>query len=211
MYSRSAGVARSYRLPKKPDRELALRLRRGHRHVLGGHRALRRDIPGHLAVGLDEIGIAVGRPVQRVQRRGLELDTLAPGRGDQRQVGGLPVQPVDPHVAEQALGIALAGRQHGRQVRQAGADHDQRPAGLGELVARRAQRGHVGRRNVLHLVDEQRDPDPEVGRHRRGVGQQLGQVDLQVARIGAAADRGDVDAQLRDVPLGAAGRGPRRP
>jgi len=52
-----------------------------------------------------------------------------PGR-EQRQVGGLPVQAIDPRVPEQALGVALARREHSRQVRQARADHDERAAGL---------------------------------------------------------------------------------
>jgi hypothetical protein len=41
-------------------------------------------------------------------------------------------------------------------------------------VAGGAEGGHVGRRNVLHLVDEQGDPDAEIGGHRRGLGEQFG-------------------------------------
>ena len=87
-----------------------------------------------------------------------------------------------------------------------GAHHDQRPVALRQLVAGRAQRRDVRGLHVLHLVDEQRDPDAEVSGHRGGVGQQLGQVDLQVARVGPAAHGRDVDAQLGDDrALGAAG------
>ena len=52
-------------------------------------------------------------------------------------------------------------------------------------------RGHV-----LHLVDEQGDADAQVGGDRGGVGEQLGQVDLEVARVGPAAGGGHVDAEL---------------
>ena len=96
------------------------------------------------------------------------------------------------------------------QVRQAGADHDQRAVALRQFVARRAQRRDVGRRDVLHLVHEERDADAQVGRHRGGVGEQLGEVDLEVAGIGAAADCRGVDAELGDDrrpwPLGIARR-----
>ena len=65
-------------------------------------------------------------------------------------------------------------------MRQARTDHDERAAGLGKLMAGGAQRGYVSRRHVLHLVDEQGDADAEVGRHRGGFGEELGEVDLQV-------------------------------
>ena len=66
-------------------------------------------------------------------------------------------------------------------MRQARAHHDQRPRGLRQFVGGGAQRGHVHRRHVLHLVDEQGDAHAQVGRHGRGVREQLGEVDLQVA------------------------------
>ena len=58
------------------------------------------------------------------------------------------------------------------------------------------QSRYVWRRDVLHFVDEQRDPDAQVGGDRRGVGEQLGQVDFEVPGIGATPRGGHVDAQL---------------
>ncbi len=84
-------------------------------------------------------------------------------------------------------------------MREAGPDHDQRAAGLRQLVASGAERGDVGRAHVLHLVHEQGDAHGEVSRDRGRVGQQLGEVDLEVAGVGAAARRRDVDAQLRRI------------
>ena len=66
-----------------------------------------------------------------------------------------------------------------------------------------AQGGYVAGWDVLHLVDENGDARTEVGGDRCGLGEQLGQVDLQVAGIGAATDGRHVDAQMRDErPLG---------
>jgi hypothetical protein len=72
-------------------------------------------------------------------------------------------------------------------------------------VAGGAQGGHVGGRDVLHLVDEQGDPDPEVPGHRGGLGEQLVQVHLEVAGVGPAALEGGVDAE-RDRDRGPLGQ-----
>ena len=152
---------------EEADGELGLGDRRGHRDVGGGDGGGGGDVPGDLAVGLDEVGVAVGRRVQGVERGRLELDVLPLGRGQQRAVGGLPVEPVDPQVAEQPLGVALGGAQHGRQVGEARADDDQRRALLGELVAGGADGRDVVGLHVLHLVDEQRDAAADVGGHAR--------------------------------------------
>ena len=93
---------------EEPDRELGLGLRRGHRDVAGGDRGGGGDVPGDLAVGLDEVRVAVGRRVEGVEGGRLELDVLPLGRREQRPVGGLAVEPVDAQVAEQPLGVGLA-------------------------------------------------------------------------------------------------------
>ena len=94
---------------------------------------------------------------------------LGLGGHAQREVGGLAVEPVDPLVAEEPLGVGLRGREHRRQVRQPGADDDQRQPGLADLVAGGAERGDVVGPEVLHLVDEDRDPaSPVGGEARRG-------------------------------------------
>ena len=101
----------------------------------------------------------------------------------------------------------MLARQHGRQVRQPGADDDERQAALGDLVARRAERRHVVGAEVLHLVDEDRDAPAHVGGQAADVGEQLDQVDLDVAGVGPAGDGGGVDAGLPAVAqLGAGGR-----
>ena len=71
-----------------------------------------------------------------------------------------------------------------------------------------ARRGrYVGRRHVLHLIDEQGDPDAEVGRDRGGLGEQFREVDLEVTGIRPAALSGHVDAQRHGDrgPLGCLG------
>ena len=50
----------------------------------------------------------------------------------------------------------------------------------------RAERGHVLRRQVLHLVDEDRHPGRHLGGQVGDVAEQLQQVDLDVARVGPA-------------------------
>ncbi len=90
-------------------------------------------------------------------------------------------------------------------MRQAGADDDQRRAGLRQLMARGADRGHIGSTEILHLIDEERDPDADVPRDSGGVAEQLHQIDLDVAGIRPAARRRYVDARLpavADLPAG---------
>ena len=81
---------------------------------------------------------------------------------------------------------------------QAGADHDQRQARLADLVAGGAQRRDVVGAEVLHLVDEDRDPEAAVGGEPAEVGEELDEVDLDVTGVGPAPHRGRVDAR---VPL----------
>ena len=104
------------------------------------------------------------------------------------------------HVAEEPLGVGLRGGQHRGQVRQAGADDDERGAGLGELVAGRAQCRDVVDAQVLHLVDEQRHPDPDVAGELGHHGEQLDEVDLDVAGVGPAGLDGCVDARAASGP-----------
>ena len=73
------------------------------------------------------------------------------------------------------------------------------------FVAGGTEGGHVGRGHILHLVDEQGDPDAQVGRDRGGLGEQFREVDLQVAGICPAALGGHVNAQ-RDGDRGPLGR-----
>ena len=72
--------------------------------------------------------------------------------------------------------------------------------GLPDLVAGGAQRGDVVRAEVLHLVDEHGDALAGVGGQAAEVGQQLDQVDLDVAGVGPAADGRHVDARAPAVP-----------
>ena len=122
-----------------------------------------RDVPGDLAVGLHEVGVAVGqrgrarRAPSVVRRRPRVAGRHGPGA-----LGHLAGEPVDDDVAEQPLGVRLGGGERDRQVRQPGADHDQRGALLADLVAGAAERGELGGGDVLHLVDEERDADAEV-------------------------------------------------
>ena len=88
-------------------------------------------------------------------------------------------------------------------MRQAGAHHDHGKARLADLVAGGTERRHVVRSEVLHLVDEDPDPLAEVGCESADVGEELDQVDLDVAGVRAPPHRGHVDpgtplvAQLR--------------
>ena len=70
-----------------------------------------------------------------------------------------------------------------------------------------AERGDVVGPEVLHLVDEDRDAATLVGSEPAEVGEQLDQVDLDVAGVGPAPDRRRVDAGMPAVPeLGARAR-----
>ena len=84
-------------------------------------------------------------------------------------------------------------------MRQARADDHERRPRLRQLVARRAERRDVVGAEVLHLVDEDGDAALHVRGQRRDLGEQLDEVDLDVAGVGAAGADGDVDAGLPAV------------
>ena len=163
-------------------------------------------VPGRLAVGLDEVGVPARRSAHRGERVLGPGRALPLGRGQQGPLHAGRVEPVDPDVAEEPLGVGLRRRQHTRQVRQPGADQHQRLARLGQLVAGRAERRHVLRRQVLHLVDEHRHPGRHLGGQVGDVGEQLQQVDLDVARVGPADGGHAVDRRCPAVDQLAAAR-----
>ena len=174
-------------------------------------------VPHRLAVGLDEVGVAAGGGVHRGQAVVGELRVLLGGRRAQRPVGGVAGEPVDALVAEEPLGVGLAGAEHRGQVRQARTDDDHRQPRLADLVAGRAERRDVVGPEVLHLVDEDAHALADVGGQPAHVGEQLDEVDLDVAGVGASAGGGHVDAGAPPVPeLGvgarlALGEGPQHP
>jgi len=79
-------------------------------------------------------------------------------------------------------------------VRQAGADDDDRQARLAQLVAGRAERRDVVGTEVLHLVDEDTDALADVGGQSPDVGEELDEVDLDVAGVGSPPHGWHVDA-----------------
>ena len=81
-------------------------------------------------------------------------------------------------------------------MRQSGSHDDQRSGVLTQFVARTADRRHVVRTEVLHLVDEQGDSHPDVPSEAGGVHEQFDQVDLDVTGIGATFHRRCVDSGL---------------
>ena len=116
------------------------------------------------------------------------------------------VEPVDPLVAKEPLRVGLRRRQHRWQVRQSGADDDDRQPRLRDLVAGGADRRDVLGRQVLHLVDEDRDALADVRGEATHVAEQLDEVDLDVTGVGAAAHGGGVDAGVPPLAqLGARG------
>ena len=94
-------------------------------------------------------------------------------------------------------------------MRQAGTDHDERQPGLADLVHGGAERRDVVRAEVLHLVDEHRDPAARVRDEPADVGEQLDEVDLDVTGVGTARDRRHVDPGLPAVAQPAGGGRPR--
>ena len=92
-------------------------------------------------------------------------------------------------------------------MRQPGADDHQRRTRLRQLVTGRAERRDVVRAQVLHLVDEDRDARADVRGQPGDLGEQLGEVDLDVAGVGPAAARGHVDPGLPAFPQLGAVRG----
>ena len=199
---------------EEPDRELLLGLRRGDlmsSAVIGLRGA---SVPGDLAVGLDEVGVAVGGRVEGVERVLGELHVLALGRRDEREVGRLPVEPVDPVRS----GTAARSSSCSPTARWAGAAGRRRPRSaappLWESSWQAAQSAETsaGRTSCISSMNSAM-PDPQVGGQRGGVEEQLGQVDLHVAGVGAALRRGHVDAGLpaRRALGRAAGRAARTP
>ena len=93
---------------------------------------------------------------------------------------------------------------------QPGADDDERQPGLADLVSTGAQRRDVLRPEVLHLVDEHRDPATGVRRHPPDVGEQLDEVDLDVARVGPTGHCGDRDPGVPALPQLRRGPAPAR-
>ena len=155
-------------------------------------RRLERELEGDE----DIVHIDSGRPARAGggERVGVVRRVLLGGGRGQRAVGLVAGEPVDALVAEEPLAVGLARRQHRRQVRQAGADDDERQTRLAHLVAGRADRRDVLGAEVLHLVDEDGDPPAEVGGQAADVGEELDEVDLDVAGVGAPLDGGSVDA-----------------
>ena len=92
-------------------------------------------------------------------------------------------------------------------MRQPGTDDDDREPRLGDLVNRRTQRRDVLGSEVLHLVDEDRDPPARLGGQPTDVGQQLDEVDLDIPGVGTTRDGGGGDA---GVPAVAQPGGPSR-
>src|SRR5664280_1705463 len=185
--------------PEEPDGQLGLGLWGADHDVLAGDRRARSGVPDGLAVGLDEVRIAARHLVHLLERSRIPGDALVRGGSHERQVGRIPRQPVDELVAEQPFRVRLRGRQHRRQVRQSRADHDERQPLLAEFVDRRAQTRHVRRPEVLHLVDAQRDAAADIGGQAGDVYEQLHEIDLDVARVGAPCDDGCDDARLPAV------------
>ena len=118
-------------------------------------------------------------------------------------LGHLAGESVDHDVAEQALGVRLRGGEGDRQVREPGADDDEGRALLADLVAGAAQGAELGPGDVLHLVDEQGDADAQVAGEGRHVGEQLDQVQLEVAGVRASLGGDDVGGWLPAVLAGA--------
>ena len=65
---------------EEADRELGVGVRGGRQDVVAGDGGAGRDVPGRLAVGLDEVRIAAGQPLQLLERVVGEVDTLAVDR-----------------------------------------------------------------------------------------------------------------------------------
>ena len=123
---------------------------------------------------------------------------MAGGQGP-GALGHLAREAVDDDVAEQALGVRLRGGERHGQVRQPGSDDDQGSALLADLVAGAAQGSQLGAGDVLHLVDEQRDPDTQVAGEGSDVGEQLDQVQLEIAGVRAASGGDDIGRRLPAV------------
>ena len=77
-------------------------------------------------------------------------------------------------------------------------------------MAGTAQRRELRGRDVLHLVDEDRDADAQVTCEVRDVGEQLDEVELEVAGVRAAADRRHVRGWLPADTQAVAERGAHR-
>ena len=112
------------------------------------------------------------------------------------------MQPAEREVLEQPLGVRLRRAELARERRQPGADERDRQLLLRELVEGHAERAHRHRLEVLHLVDEVDDALAAGARGLADLDEQLGQVVLDVAAVGAAGDR-----RRRRCELEAARRG----
>ena len=75
---------------------------------------------------------------------------------------------------------------------QSGADDEHGRVLLADLVHGAADRGELGGGDVLHLVDEESEAHPEVAAELADVGEQLDQVELEVAGVGTPLRRGYV-------------------
>ena len=95
MYSRSAGVARSYRDPKKPTASSSSAVGAPTRTSFCRDRTRRRHIPRGFPVGLNEVRVPVSRFVQSVERGFGELDLLTLGRRNQCLICSFTLEAVD--------------------------------------------------------------------------------------------------------------------
>ena len=100
--------------------------------------------------------------------------------------GVLRRQRADGADAEQALGVRAGLRQHPPDRRQAGAADDDRQALLVDAVGGADERAELLRRHLVQLVDQQRGADPLLLGPLPQGHEQLGQVGLEVTRVGDA-------------------------
>ena len=127
---------------------------------------------------------------------GVIVRALIADRLDQGELGGVRRERADLGEVEEPLGVRLRSPHPAAQLRQAGADQDDRQLSLGGSMERGDERGQLFLFHVLELIDE--DGQGRVRRLGRVAGrlQERLEVVFKVAVVGKSGLRVEVQADL---------------
>ena len=148
---------------------------------------------------LQKVGVALSLPHDLVKRVVLEPNALCGGGLGDGGAGVCGRERPDLFNVEEPLGVGLGAAHLAAELRQPCADHRHRQLALRDAVQRGDQRRQLLFVDVLQLVDEERHSGLRLLRRPADKLEQLGQIHLQIAKIGDAGFSGHIKADLNVI------------